>query len=262
VVTALRFCLVVIDIVKKMSMTRQERERLVLDLYNQGKTIREIAKEARISFRDIGVILNKAVEGREEEQEGNNDGAENKNLQQQKQEQQLSLSTQAYKLFSEGKTPIEVAVALNVIELEVTKFYKEYWRLSQLHDLNIVYEQIKGDITPFLKLYRSAKAAGMNIQQVVNLLKIADNNNLPALEHKYEILKQEVDSLECRKSNSKSTLQDLKNQILNLRKALDSCDLTYTQQMEKIADLHNKEIALEDLVRRFENNNEEYLKIK
>ena len=69
-----------IDIVKKMSMTRQERERFVLDLYNQGKNIREIAKEARISFRDIGVILNKAVEGREQEQEGNNDAAENKNL--------------------------------------------------------------------------------------------------------------------------------------------------------------------------------------
>jgi DNA-binding NarL/FixJ family response regulator len=27
-------------------LTRQERERLVLDLYNQGKTYREIAKEA------------------------------------------------------------------------------------------------------------------------------------------------------------------------------------------------------------------------
>ena len=41
-------------------ITRQERERLVLDLYNQGKTIREIAKEVRMSFRDIGAILNKA----------------------------------------------------------------------------------------------------------------------------------------------------------------------------------------------------------
>ena len=43
-------------------LTRQERERLVLELYNQGKTIREIAKEARMSFRDIEVILNKALE--------------------------------------------------------------------------------------------------------------------------------------------------------------------------------------------------------
>ena len=41
-------------------LTRQERERLVLELYyNQGKTYREIAKEAKTSSRDIGVILNK-----------------------------------------------------------------------------------------------------------------------------------------------------------------------------------------------------------
>jgi Mor family transcriptional regulator len=46
--------------------TRQERERLVLDLYNQGKTIREIAKEARMSFRDIGVILNKTLKEKTE----------------------------------------------------------------------------------------------------------------------------------------------------------------------------------------------------
>jgi DNA invertase Pin-like site-specific DNA recombinase len=47
-------------------LTRQERERLVIDLYNQGKTYREISKEARISPRDIGVILNKAVEDKTE----------------------------------------------------------------------------------------------------------------------------------------------------------------------------------------------------
>jgi DNA-directed RNA polymerase specialized sigma subunit len=47
-----------------MSITRQERERVVLDLYyNQRKTIRDIAKEARMSFRDIGSILNSRNSG-------------------------------------------------------------------------------------------------------------------------------------------------------------------------------------------------------
>ena len=41
-------------------LTRQEKERLVLEQYNQGKTIRDIAKELRMSFRDIGAILKKA----------------------------------------------------------------------------------------------------------------------------------------------------------------------------------------------------------
>jgi transposase len=56
-----------------MSVTRQERERAVLDLYyNQGKSVREIAKEARISFRDIGAILNKASEDNKEISKGKN----------------------------------------------------------------------------------------------------------------------------------------------------------------------------------------------
>ena len=40
-------------------LTRQERKQFVIDLYNQGKTIRAIAIEARMSFRDIGGILKK-----------------------------------------------------------------------------------------------------------------------------------------------------------------------------------------------------------
>ena len=131
-----------------------------------------------------------------------------------------------------------------------------------MHGLNMAYEELRGDIVPFLKLYRSARAEGMNEDHVVNLLRIAnDDNNLPAVEYRYEWLKQEVNALENKKLNSNRTLQDLKNQILNSRKLLDSCDLTYKQQAEKISNLQSKKIALEDLVKRFENNNEEYLKI-
>jgi hypothetical protein len=107
-------------------LTRQERERLVLDLYyNQGKIYHEISKEARISPRDIGIILNKVIkekktEGLKEEQD---DSEKNQN---QEQQPHRSLSAQAYKLFSDRKTPLEVAIALNLGESEATKFYKEY----------------------------------------------------------------------------------------------------------------------------------------
>ena len=36
-----------------------EREGRVLELYDQGKSTREIAKEIRMSLRDIGIILKK-----------------------------------------------------------------------------------------------------------------------------------------------------------------------------------------------------------
>ena len=133
--------------------TRQERERLVLELYyNQGKTYREISKVARISPHDIGIILNKAIEERTESSQEQQDNDKAKQYQEQEQ-RRLSISAQAYKLLSEGKTPLEVAVALNLRESEATKFYREYWKLKQLHRLNIVYEELKGDIEPFLRLY-------------------------------------------------------------------------------------------------------------
>jgi transposase len=162
-------------------LTRQERERLVLDLYyNQGKTYREISKVARVSPRDIGIILNKAIE--DKKTEGSKEVQDSNEKHQ--QHQQLSLSAQAYKLFSHRKTPLEVAIALNLIESEATKFYKEYWKLKQLHNLNMVYEETKDDIEPFLRLYRLSKAAGMSARHVTNLLKIA-NTDLPDIQCRY-----------------------------------------------------------------------------
>jgi transposase len=83
-------------------ITRKERERLVLDLYyNQGKTIREIAKEARMSFRDIGAILNKTLK---EKTEATKEQGQDNTRAQCNQQENLSLSAQAYKLFSDRKT--------------------------------------------------------------------------------------------------------------------------------------------------------------
>jgi hypothetical protein len=52
-----------------------------------------------------------------------------------KEQEHLSPSSQAYKLFSDRKTPLEVAIELNLRESEAIKFYKEFWKLKQLHNL-------------------------------------------------------------------------------------------------------------------------------
>ena len=101
----------------------------------------------------------------------------------------LSFSTQAYKLFSEGKTPQQVAFTLNLRESEEKKFYKEYWKLRQLHNLNMVYEETKGDTEPFLKSYRISRAKGMNASHVNNHLEIT-NTNLPDIHCRYERLRE------------------------------------------------------------------------
>jgi hypothetical protein len=68
-----------------------EKEKLVIDLYyNQRKNVRQIAHEARISFRDIAAILKK-------KEAAVNDGGNGIVKSNQK-------STQSYKLFSEGRS--------------------------------------------------------------------------------------------------------------------------------------------------------------
>ena len=67
-----------------MILTREEKEKLVFDLYNEGKSTREIAQIAHMSFRDISAIIDK----KEKEKEAKQGEA-----------QQTMLSTQAYSLF-------------------------------------------------------------------------------------------------------------------------------------------------------------------
>ena len=170
-------------------LTRQEKERLVIDLYNQGKTIREISKEARMSFRDIGTILKKASGEMEEKQD---------------MECPLSsTSTQACRLFSKGKTPIDVAIALNLSEVETTKYYEEYLNLKQMHGLKMIYEEIGDDVVHFLKLCKLSRDAHMKPEHVVRLLQMS-NEYLPLLEQRHKKLVKDIDSLEyteSRKSN-------------------------------------------------------------
>jgi hypothetical protein len=113
------------------------------------------------------VVKEKKTEASREQGQDNNDAEEYK----QQVQPHLSLAAQAYKLFSEGQTPLEVAIALNLRESEATKFYKEYWNLKQLHNLNMFMKRLKVTLNHF-KLYRLSKAAGMSARHVINLLKL------------------------------------------------------------------------------------------
>jgi DNA-binding CsgD family transcriptional regulator len=227
-------------------LTREEKERFVLDLYNQGKSTREIAEEARMSFRDIGVILDKA----EDEKEASKEQAE-----------KVSQSTQAYKLFSEGKSPVQVAIALNIREPEVARFYVESWKLRQLYSLYKIYEETKDGIGPFVNLYTLAKVARMGVKQVVRVLEIA-NNDLPLVEHKYERSKGDLDSIEAEIQNSARILQEISDQIATMRKTLDQYQLSCKEERLELTKIQLQKVRLEGLVDNFQNNDQGYVKIR
>jgi hypothetical protein len=221
-------------------LTKQEKERLVVELYNQNKTYREIAKEVRICPRDIGTILKKTSGEREENQD-------------KEQSSLLSPSTQAYRLFSKGKNLVETAIALDLSEVETTKYYEEYLNLKQMHDLRMVYDEIGPDIVPFLKLYKLSKDAHMNPEHVVNLLQIA-NNYLPLVEERYKKLTKEIDFLESKKQKLKNLanqirtsiniMDDYKGEIKNLqKKKIELQILMNSGRYDKVRQTVEKEVT-------------------
>jgi DNA-binding Lrp family transcriptional regulator len=70
-------------------MSKEEKERRVVDLYSQLKTYRQIAEEVRISPNDIHAILKK------KEEEKNNSIVTNN-----KKQPSSSFAAKAYDLFS------------------------------------------------------------------------------------------------------------------------------------------------------------------
>ena len=79
--------------------TRWQKQQNVLELYKQGKTIKEISKMVHMSFRDIGAIIHKQEE---------------KQAIKEVQAQQQYLSSEAYRLFLKGKSPVQVGIELNL----------------------------------------------------------------------------------------------------------------------------------------------------
>jgi len=96
-------------------MTREEREQYVIQLWKAGRTVRQIAELVHMSFRDIGAVTNKVKLQADRERGFITGDSEPK-----------SKESQAFKLFSEGKSPIEVAIALDEPGDRVRAIYREY----------------------------------------------------------------------------------------------------------------------------------------
>ena len=132
----------------------------------------------------------------------------------------MSIPSQAYKMFSEGKSLNVVAITLNIREPEATQFYLEYWKLNQLYTLNQIYEETKGNFSSLIELYRQMKAAGMSVADAIRVLRMG-NNELSSVEYKCQELRKKEASLQAGNQNAARTFQELSDQISDEYKTLN-----------------------------------------
>lgn len=105
------------------------------------------------------------------------------------------------------------------------------------------------------------KAAGIGVEQVINLTKIA-NNNLPAVEQEYQKRKRDVNSLASRKFKEYRALHELQDQISNSKRMLKWLRSSCQEEEDNINELQGERIKLKRIVKQFKDNDEEYLKVK
>jgi chromosome segregation ATPase len=167
-------------------------------------------------------------------------------------------------LLSQGKTPLQVAISLNIRQSEAAKYYREYWKLKRLHKLYSTYIELGDDgIGDFLKLYTRAKKEGISIEQVVKLPPLADENNdvgLSFLEKKRDSCIDEIHELDIQIERSENHLQSLSNQIANARNLLSDLNTACKNKRQELETLNNEISrlkALKALVTRFKSNDEE-----
>ena len=119
-----------------------------------------------------------------------------------------SQSSQAYRMFEEGSTPIQVAIALDLREKEVSKLYREWWNLNGLYHLNQIFEEIKYGIWSVVELFRHMRTEGLGPQQVSRILKTTIK-----LEHKNRDLEGEQARLEVSNKQAATTFQQFTDSI-------------------------------------------------
>jgi hypothetical protein len=169
-------------------------------------------------------------------------------------------------LFSNGKTPAEVAITLNLREPEATKYYREYWKLKRLDKLYFAYKELGDEgIRHFLRLIKLAKKERIGVEQIVNLLQLAGEDNpfgLSYLEKRRKWIINNIHDLDLQIERSKNHLQSANDEIASSKQLLNSYHISCERKRQDAVTLNNEIFRLESLVSRFKNNNEEYRKIK
>ena len=130
-----------------------------------------------------------------------------------------------------------------------------------IDSLTRIYQETNGNISPLVDLHRQMKAADLTVEHVIKLLKIA-NNDLQSIEQKCQDLKREEAAITAKNLNAARTFQQLSNDISEEYKILDKYRSSCKEERLELARLRLQKEKLESLVKQFQNNNEDFRRIK
>lgn len=169
-------------------LNKFEKRDLVIKLHKKGKTYREIAHIAHISPRDIKLIIKKY-----EQQKRLESNKRRKENNQEPLTKKLSLSSQAFTLFKEGKKLDEVKVLLDIPFKKAKTFWKQYLESIKMEDCYQFYEMFQNDLHTLLPISSFMKRNNVSGPHIVNILRTA--NDVINLNQTISNLKTEISKM-------------------------------------------------------------------
>jgi hypothetical protein len=160
-----------------MILNRKQKEKLVIDLLNQGLTYPQIAKKAHVSFSEIKRI-ELMVTG--DDKRGQDEGGE-------KEKKAKSIHCQAFELFLQNKSPVQVAIELDLATDQVLKIHSDYQILQNMGKVSRVLMEHKKELGVYLNLLDFINE---------NKIKVKDLNHAVGLAKNMDNLKKEKAQLE------------------------------------------------------------------
>ena len=153
-----------------MLLNEKDKETLVTDLLNKGLTARDIAREAHVSFTDIKRIRAKLT--------GDSDDT------QYRKKESPSIPSQAFKLFLEGKSLVDVAIAFDIQTEQVLRVYKDYLTLQRTSKFVSILDRHRDSIPTFLEWFQHIERRNVKPEDFTVALECA--KDLKSLQQKKE----------------------------------------------------------------------------
>jgi hypothetical protein len=185
-----------------LPLNRHQKRALVIELYNQGKTRRQIAEVVHMSFKDIADIINEHV---------GEDIRVNK--------PEKSKDAQVFELFLQGKQSVEVAIELDMPADNVEELHVQYWRLSKLDDLEELYFEAGYSLLLLLRLHEVLKDNRLTKDKDIRELIDLANHGLPDIRNRFEELLNQVAALENEKNSLSTEILGLKIKFIQIMKS-------------------------------------------
>jgi len=182
--------------------TPAEKEECVLDLLERDYGWNQIMRDCHVSPNTISSIKKKFF---------GSAASESAN--------QISKETQALKLFGEGKSLFQVVTELDISTDLVFVIYQNFQRLRNREGFISKYEQVKGNIQPYLHMFDLMNNLGMTPDQVAQLA--GYSIRLPYLCNIHSKLCNDIQILESQKCHLGLQLNDAQNQLERYKTSLE-----------------------------------------